>query len=137
MIDSRPAKKPPPRPIKATTSSSNNQPSFWKLKYDKHQHGKTLFLNICAACHNKNMKDDLTGPALDDVMLRWENDTTALLNYLKNAGEYFSGQPSKRMMELHNQFGNFKKPSFEELSLEDVKSILSYIEGEPSNKTVN
>ena len=29
--------------------------------------GKTLFQNNCASCHNKNMKSDLTGPALGDV----------------------------------------------------------------------
>ena len=26
--------------------------------------GKTLFKDNCASCHNKNMKDDMTGPAL-------------------------------------------------------------------------
>ena len=33
--------------------------------------GNTLFKNNCASCHNKNMKDDLTGPALGGVEERW------------------------------------------------------------------
>ncbi len=35
------------------------------------EEGKTLFRNYCASCHNKNMKDDLTGPALGGVEERW------------------------------------------------------------------
>ena len=33
--------------------------------------GKTLFKNNCASCHNKNMKDKLTGPALGGTQERW------------------------------------------------------------------
>ncbi|MBI5914780.1 MAG: cytochrome c, partial [Bacteroidetes bacterium] len=33
--------------------------------------GKVLFKNNCASCHNKNMKDKLTGPALGGLQERW------------------------------------------------------------------
>lgn len=33
--------------------------------------GQAIFQNYCASCHNKNMKDDLTGPALGGVQERW------------------------------------------------------------------
>ena len=33
--------------------------------------GKELFIANCASCHNKNMKDDLTGPALAGTEERW------------------------------------------------------------------
>ena len=37
--------------------------------------GKDLFVANCAACHNKNMKDNLTGPALGarlkELQRRW------------------------------------------------------------------
>ena len=33
--------------------------------------GSVLFKNQCASCHNKNMRDDLTGPALAGVEKRW------------------------------------------------------------------
>ena len=36
-----------------------------------HKLGKVLFKNNCASCHNKNMKDDLTGPALGGFQERW------------------------------------------------------------------
>ena len=35
------------------------------------EEGKTLFVANCAACHNKNMKDNLTGPALGGMEERW------------------------------------------------------------------
>ena len=35
------------------------------------EEGKTLFTANCAACHNKNMKDKLTGPALGGTEERW------------------------------------------------------------------
>ncbi|MFN0037336.1 MAG: c-type cytochrome [Saprospiraceae bacterium] len=33
--------------------------------------GKEIFMANCASCHNKNMKDDLTGPALAGFEDRW------------------------------------------------------------------
>jgi len=33
--------------------------------------GKTLFRNYCATCHAKDMKTDLTGPALSGTEDRW------------------------------------------------------------------
>ena len=35
--------------------------------------GKTLFRNYCATCHNRNMVDDLTGPALGGTQERWSD----------------------------------------------------------------
>ncbi len=43
--------------------------------------GKNLFKNNCAACHNKSMKDDMTGPALSGSTLPVETGLT-LLNFL-------------------------------------------------------
>ena len=33
--------------------------------------GKDLFRNLCASCHNRNMVQDMTGPALGGVQERW------------------------------------------------------------------
>ena len=33
--------------------------------------GKDLFRNLCGSCHNKNMVQDMTGPALGGVQERW------------------------------------------------------------------
>ena len=35
------------------------------------QKGKDLFKNNCAACHNRDMQSNLTGPALGGVQERW------------------------------------------------------------------
>ena len=36
--------------------------------------GKILFINNCAQCHAKNMKDKLTGPALADWRIYFRNE---------------------------------------------------------------
>ena len=46
--------------------------------------GKTIFINNCATCHNKNMKDKLTGPALGGVETRWESKTK-LYSWIRNS----------------------------------------------------
>ena len=48
--------------------------------------GKTLFKAKCAQCHNKNMRDKLTGPALGGVEERWaEYDREDLYKWIRNS----------------------------------------------------
>jgi len=90
--------------------------------------GKTIFQNYCASCHSKNMKDDMTGPALNDFVRRWDNDTLRILKYIRNPIQYFKNNPSKRMVDLHRDFGRVNKPIMQDLTLEQVKSLIEYIE---------
>ena len=46
--------------------------------------GKALFKANCAQCHNRNMKDDLTGPALGGVQERWESQEL-LYSWIRNS----------------------------------------------------
>ena len=46
--------------------------------------GKSLFKANCAQCHNRNMKDDLTGPALGGVRERWESEEL-LYSWIRNS----------------------------------------------------
>ena len=65
--------------------------------------GKTIFQNQCAACHNKNMKDNLTGPALGGAEARWAAyPKEDLYNWIRNSQAMIAaGHP--KATELWNQ----------------------------------
>ncbi|MFZ2898589.1 MAG: c-type cytochrome [Saprospiraceae bacterium] len=88
--------------------------------------GETLFKNNCAACHNKNMKDNLTGPALGGTeerwaaypredLYKWINNSQAMIN---------AGHP--RAVELWNQWKPTVMSNFN-LSDQQIENILAYI----------
>jgi cytochrome c2 len=89
--------------------------------------GKTLFLNQCASCHNKNMKDDLTGPALAGVEERWAAySREELYSWVRNSQAMIaSGHP--RAVELWNQWKPTVMNSFPTITDEEVESMLLYI----------
>src|SRR6188472_3474059 len=92
--------------------------------------GKTLFQNYCASCHNKNMKDDLTGPALGGVQQRWASyPMTYLYAWIHNSQVLIkSGHP--RATELWNKFKPTVMNTFENLSTDDIESILLYVDAQ-------
>jgi len=87
--------------------------------------GKTLFKNNCASCHNKNMKDKMTGPALADVQARWGDDK-ALYDWIRNSQAMIAkGHP--RAVEIWNEYKPVVMTSFPSLSDDDINNILAYI----------
>ncbi len=60
--------------------------------------GKELFRNNCAACHNKDMKSDMTGPALGGVQERWADyPIEDLYSWIRNSQALVeSGHPPCR-----------------------------------------
>ena len=46
--------------------------------------GKNLFTANCAACHAKNMKSALTGPALGGVEAKWDSKEN-LYTWIRNS----------------------------------------------------
>lgn len=88
--------------------------------------GKELFTANCASCHNKNMKDKLTGPALGGAQGRWGDDK-ALYSWIRNSQALIgTGQP--RAVELWNTWKPTLMNSFTGLKDDDIASILLYIE---------
>lgn len=88
--------------------------------------GKTLFKNNCATCHNKNMRDDLTGPALGGVEERWE-DQADLYSWIRNSQAMIAaGHP--RANELWDEWGSIMS-SFNNLTDSEIANILGYIQG--------
>jgi hypothetical protein len=90
--------------------------------------GKNVFANLCASCHNKNMIDDLTGPALSGSISRFGNDTSRYFEYVKSPHLYLLKELDARVVSLHKEFGEVEKPGFEGLTQNELKSILLYVD---------
>ncbi|MFM8450457.1 MAG: c-type cytochrome, partial [Haliscomenobacter sp.] len=89
--------------------------------------GKTLFKNNCATCHNKNMKDNLTGPALGGTQERWAAfPREDLYSWIRNSQALIaSGHP--RANEVWNQWKPTVMTNFN-LTDEEIENILAYIQ---------
>lgn len=88
--------------------------------------GETLFKNNCAACHNKNMKDNLTGPALGGTQERWAAyPREDLYKWINNSQAMINaGHP--RAVELWNQWKPTVMTNFN-LSDQQIENILAYV----------
>ena len=89
--------------------------------------GKALFKTNCASCHNRNMKDDLTGPALGGVEERWADyDQADLYSWIRNSQALIqAGHPKAN--EIYNQWNKVAMTAFPNLTDDDIGNILSYI----------
>lgn len=90
--------------------------------------GKELFTANCASCHNKNMKDNLTGPALGGVEERWAAfPKKDLYSWIRNSQALVSsGHP--RATELWNKWKPVLMSNFPGLTDEQIESTLMYID---------
>jgi cytochrome c2 len=90
--------------------------------------GKEIFTNNCASCHNKNMKDPLTGPALGGVEARWAKfPRKDLYSWIRNSQALIaSGHP--RAVEVWNQWKPTQMQNFTGLTDEQIESMLLYID---------
>jgi cytochrome c2 len=89
--------------------------------------GKVLFKQYCAQCHNKNMKDKLTGPALGGVEERWESQEL-LYAWIRNSQEVIaSGDPYA--VALYNEYNKSVMNPFVFLTDDEIASMLLYIDG--------
>lgn len=89
--------------------------------------GKALFKNNCATCHAKNMKDNLTGPALGAVEERWESKEE-LYQWIRNS-QAMIGDGHPYAVELWNEWKPTVMTSFPNLTDEQIDNIMGYING--------
>lgn len=88
--------------------------------------GKALFKANCAQCHNRNMKDDLTGPALGGVEERWDDKEELLYAWIRNsAGVIASGDAYAN--ELYNKWNKSVMSPFPNLKDDEIAAILAYV----------
>lgn len=100
------------------------------------EEGKNLFIANCAACHNKNMKDNLTGPALAGVEERWSAyPRTDLYKWIRFSQNMVSeGHP--RAVELWAQWKPTLMNNFPGLTDDQIESMLLYINDAANKKPV-
>jgi len=91
--------------------------------------GKTLFRNYCATCHVTDMKTDLTGPALGGVEERWSDyPEEDLYSWIRNSQAMIqAGHP--RAVELWEEWQPTQMNNFLQLTDQEIKNILGYIDG--------
>jgi mono/diheme cytochrome c family protein len=88
--------------------------------------GKALFKANCAQCHNKNMKADLTGPALGGVQERWEDEAT-LYAWIRNSGAVIASGDAYANA-LFTKWSQSPMQAFPNLTDEEIAEILLYID---------
>lgn len=91
------------------------------------QQGKALFKVNCASCHNKNMIDDMTGPALSGVLDRWNGREDLLKEWIRNSSKVIeSGDPYA--VDLYRKWNKSVMTSFPNLNDQEIEAILVYVE---------
>ena len=92
------------------------------------QLGKTLFTANCASCHNRNMKDDLTGPALGEATKNWAAyPKEDLYQWIRNSQVMIDAK-HPRALELWKKWAPVIMTSFPNLSDEDIEAMLAYMD---------
>lgn len=96
--------------------------------------GQELFMANCASCHNKNMKDPMTGPALYGAEAIWEEEGEFeelsgrewLYKWIKNS-QAVIGEGHPRANQLWGEWGpSLMTPMA--LNNEEIDQILDYVE---------
>ena len=96
--------------------------------------GKSLFKANCAQCHAKNMKSNLTGPALGGVEERWADyPREDLYRWIRNSQALIKeGHP--KAVELWGTWKPTVMQAFPNITDEDVESILLYVNAQLAPK---
>lgn len=90
--------------------------------------GKALFRANCAQCHNRNMKDDLTGPALGGVRERWSGKEDLLYAWIRNTQTVIA-MGDEYAVNLYNEWNKSAMNPYPNLTDEDIENLLVYIDG--------
>lgn len=90
--------------------------------------GKELFRNNCAACHNKDMKSKMTGPALGGVQDRWADyPIEDLYAWVRNSQAMVeSGHP--KAVEIYTEYNKVAMLPFPGFSDQDIQNVLAYVD---------
>ena len=85
--------------------------------------GGKLFKSKCAMCHAINT--DIAGPALKDVIARWDNDTTNLKSFIKDSQEMVkSGEP--HAVATYEKYKT-TMPSFPSFTDEELSQLIAFL----------
>ncbi|MEY4927171.1 MAG: hypothetical protein RI894_1607 [Bacteroidota bacterium] len=96
--------------------------------------GKTLFMAKCASCHNANMRDKSTGPALGGVQGRWADPKKLYAWIRNNAAVLASGDAYAN--SLYNEYGKSNMTVFSNITDPEITAILGFIDNRYKNPVV-
>jgi len=94
--------------------------------------GEKLFKANCTSCHAIDKK--VIGPALKGVHDRWNNQEEEMIAFIHNSQAYMrAGRPmSDYALKLFEQYNKTVMTAFENLTDDQIRSILAYIKEEGS-----
>lgn len=114
--------------ITVTTASKTNLSTVPPELLTSVTAGKKLFRTNCATCHNKNMKADMTGPALAGVRERWSDyPESDLYAWIKNSSKLIEAEHPKAV-EVYNKWNKVPMTAFNNMTNEEVIAILDYVD---------
>ncbi len=90
--------------------------------------GKAIFKLNCASCHNKNMEDDMTGPALGGIRERWEGKEAELESWIRNPQAIIASGDAYAV-SLYKKWNNIPMTAFPNLTDQEMADLLGYIYG--------
>lgn len=111
--------------VSEPTVSEPSRPKTKVVAKVQAKEGKKLFLENCAACHNINMVDDMTGPALYGVEKGWSNRAD-LIHFIQNPQELINNN-HERAVKVAALWPS-EMTAFPQLDSLAIEEILSYIE---------
>jgi cytochrome c553 len=92
-----------------------------------HKQGRELFNANCASCHNKNMKDNLTGPALGPALKDWSRyPEKDLYQFIQNSQKMIQKR-QPQALKTWKEYQPVLMPSFEALTDADMRELVAYI----------
>lgn len=91
------------------------------------ERGKKLFNQNCTSCHSRNLRADLTGPALGNVHLYRDRDW--LIEYTRNSMQMIS-QGDSLAVCLFQKWNTTLMSSYPQLSDEDIEDVYDFIANE-------
>lgn len=106
------------------TNPPQTTPEIKKTVAIKSKIGKKLFLEHCAACHNTNMVDDMTGPALYGVESRWSN-RGELIQFVQNPQELINNN-HERAAKVAALWPS-EMTAFSQLDSSAIEEILAFV----------
>lgn len=89
--------------------------------------GKSLFTANCASCHAKDMKSNLTGPALGGVQGRWEGREELLYEWIRNSQKVIASG-DEYAVNLYNEWNKVMMNNFPNLDDAQIDAILAYVD---------
>lgn len=93
-----------------------------------HLQAYNLFKGQCGQCHARNMKDNLTGPALGGVRERWSDYPEEDLYRFINESQAMIADGHPKAVEIWNQWKPTVMMDHRDLTNQDIKQLLDYIE---------